>query len=657
MKNYYCFNLLQVSLFCILTLHFSLASTFITASKFQESNSSLTVSKVNVTAVSDIIDKDDETQLSLYIERILKLDITLESSEFLNDIVDLLNKNKNYILAEKLLQKALEDAIHLKDFEFIQSAAIEISNLYLDVGDYEKASRVLLSSLEYGENTSQYAEVLNQLGILQATNRNYELAEKYFEQALTESQAKKDIKEQIRYTTNMALNLHKLKKDVQATKLFEQNRALISKHPEFSSYLVGINHNEALLAQSKKDYKIAYQKLSKALTLTATHEIPEQNKILIQTMLARSQRMLGMYKEAEESLLKLAEENNDENNAVNLVNIYLQLSYLYNTTEDFEKAYTALRTSNRYWFKMMSSNKQDEILNLNFKYDLKENQREIEFLKKEKAYKNEQLKLQQNQLIYITSFSILLGVLLIFIYTNQLKIKRKNKIINTKNDELYDLNETLATLNCEKDNFMNLVAHDLKNPLINIQLYTDLHQKDETKIPILEKVFTQIRKETRKGLILIKEVLNTHFIEQFSQKEITFSQENLNTMIYSILESNQTAIQQKQLQINLQFADDTLMFVHTEPIILIRIVENLISNAIKYSFTQHSIHIYTEERKEHHYVSITDTGGGISTQEEAVLFDKFANISSKPKGAAFSSGLGLAACKLLADKINIDLVF
>lgn len=657
MKTYRLYSPLQVFLVLMVTLHITTSNTVYAIPKSKENVVFTTLSELEVKMLENILKENNEETLAQFIDTILCVKISQKNSTYLYEIVDKLSQGKKYVFAEKLLRKVLVDAIASDDSEFIQAAAIKISNLYLNVGDYEKASHVLLESLAYGENTSQYAEVLNQLGILQATNRNYELAEKYFKQALAESQVKKNIEEQIRYTTNLALNLLKLNNQEQATELFAQNRSLISNHAEFSSYLIGINHNEALLALSKNDYETAYEKLNTALELTATYEVSNQKKILIQTMLARAQRMLGKYKEAEEGLLALVAENENEDDPVNLVNIYVQLSYLYDATGDFKKAYQMLRTSNKYWFKMMSSNKQDEILNLNFKYNLNENQREIEFLKKEKAYKNEQLILQRNQLIYITSFAIILILFLIFIYRNQLKIKRKNKIINTKNDELYDLNEMLATLNSEKDNFMNLVAHDLKNPLINIQLCTDLHQGNEHQFAPDTNVFFQIREEAGKGLKLIKDLLNSHFIEEFSRKEIAFSKENLNTMVLSILKSNQATIQQKRLDIHTQLAEDTLMLVETKPIILTRILENLISNALKYSFVNDRVNIATGIKENHHYFSVTDTGGGIDTHEESILFDKFATISSKPKGMSTSSGIGLAACKILAEKINVDLLF
>ena len=85
---------------------------------------------------------------------------------------------------------------------------------------------------------------------------------------------------------------------------------------------------------------------------------------------------------------------------------------------------------------------------------------------------------------------------------------------------------------------------------------------------------------------------------------------------------------------------------------VVQILDNLISNAIKYSPPQTLVRIHGARDKDFAFVSVTDQGPGISEDDRKKMFGKFARLSAKPTGGESSNGLGLSIVKRLAESMD-----
>ncbi|HEY0563156.1 MAG TPA: ATP-binding protein, partial [Methylophilus sp.] len=88
------------------------------------------------------------------------------------------------------------------------------------------------------------------------------------------------------------------------------------------------------------------------------------------------------------------------------------------------------------------------------------------------------------------------------------------------------------------------------------------------------------------------------------------------------------------------------------------ILDNLISNAVKYTGNDGTIAIASKSDKEWHTISVKDNGPGLSPQDTAQLFDPFYQGNTLHQGLVSSSGLGLHIAKQLAESLQggIDLI-
>ena len=85
---------------------------------------------------------------------------------------------------------------------------------------------------------------------------------------------------------------------------------------------------------------------------------------------------------------------------------------------------------------------------------------------------------------------------------------------------------------------------------------------------------------------------------------------------------------------------------------LSRILDNLISNAMKFSSPNSDVEVHVEKNSDSIRLAIKDHGPGFSEYDKQFLFQKFKKLSARPTGGESSNGLGLAIVKILIDRLG-----
>jgi signal transduction histidine kinase len=84
----------------------------------------------------------------------------------------------------------------------------------------------------------------------------------------------------------------------------------------------------------------------------------------------------------------------------------------------------------------------------------------------------------------------------------------------------------------------------------------------------------------------------------------------------------------------------------------LQILDNLVSNAIKYSPPNTTVHVHALPERSFILVNVRDEGPGISEADQKKMFRKFTRLSARPTGGESSTGLGLAIVKKLAEAMS-----
>jgi signal transduction histidine kinase len=214
--------------------------------------------------------------------------------------------------------------------------------------------------------------------------------------------------------------------------------------------------------------------------------------------------------------------------------------------------------------------------------------------------------------------------------------------------ELAASNERLTHLNNEKNEFMGIAAHDLKNPLSVIVGSAELLKT--TKEPAkIDKMVSLIASAAMRMRELVTNLLDANAIEQ-GKFTSNIERCNLRTLVEQSVDHNQPSAERKNIAIRVGTSDG--LWAKADRAATLQILDNLISNAVKYSPPNTTIHVHTLPEKDSILVSVRDEGPGISEPDQKKMFQKFTRLTARPTGGESSTGLGLSIVKRLAEAMS-----
>jgi signal transduction histidine kinase len=229
-------------------------------------------------------------------------------------------------------------------------------------------------------------------------------------------------------------------------------------------------------------------------------------------------------------------------------------------------------------------------------------------------------------------------------------LSEQNALIISQNEEIQFKNNRLEEINQEKNGLINIVSHDLKSPF---QQILGMTQVIEMLAPLEsdQKVFIDnIKVISQKGLNLVKEILDISAIEQqkVNKKEEVI---DLREFLANEIKIHQTVADKKNIKVHLNY-EFHHSEIYTDPDLLKRILDNLISNAVKFSYHDRNIYVKVTGTTDKVILSIKDEGQGMTELDKHHLFEKFKKLSARPTAGESSTGLGLSIAKLLVEQLN-----
>ena len=255
----------------------------------------------------------------------------------------------------------------------------------------------------------------------------------------------------------------------------------------------------------------------------------------------------------------------------------------------------------------------------------------------------------RNQILLWISILVFVGLLIVVAMIQITKNKRIRRI----NGQLSRQNEHLDVLIKEKDIWINLMAHDLKAPLSAISGLLEMLQEDDLPGPIKEKVINNISKSVGKGSELISQLLEISRLESNPEKA-DIRPTNLSELVSETETIFRPTAEKKGIAIEAEMPAEPIQ-LQTDPVYTQRILENFVSNAIKFSPHGKKVQLVLEPHPETVAIHVIDEGPGMSVEDQQNLFQKFKKLSAQPTGGESSTGLGLSIVKHLADRIDAEI--
>jgi signal transduction histidine kinase len=214
--------------------------------------------------------------------------------------------------------------------------------------------------------------------------------------------------------------------------------------------------------------------------------------------------------------------------------------------------------------------------------------------------------------------------------------------------ELAKSNERLVYLNNEKNEFLGIAAHDLKNPLTVILGSAEL--AGQIKDPgTVAKLLGNISGAAGRMRDLITNLLDVNAIEEgkfISRLEPC----DVQALAERSVENNQPIAAKKTISIRVGVTEG--LWAKADAAATLQILDNLISNAVKFSAPNTTVYVHTLPEATCILISVRDEGPGISEADQKKLFHKFTRARARPTAGESSTGLGLAIVKKLAEAMS-----
>jgi len=191
-----------------------------------------------------------------------------------------------------------------------------------------------------------------------------------------------------------------------------------------------------------------------------------------------------------------------------------------------------------------------------------------------------------------------------------------------------------------KSTFVSSVSHDLKTPLALIQLFAETLELGRLKhTDRAQEYYRIINSEARKLTRLINNLLDFSKIEA-GLRSYTRKPVNLTGLTRGVLESLESQFQHNQFRVTSHLDGDVPVLI--DPEAAIQAIENLISNAMKYSPEQREIVVDVEREGGYGVIRVTDRGIGVPARLQSKIFHKFYRIHPDAGSGPQGTGLGLA---------------
>ena len=275
---------------------------------------------------------------------------------------------------------------------------------------------------------------------------------------------------------------------------------------------------------------------------------------------------------------------------------------------------------------------------------------DISSLEKNIENENQVKKLKAISYILVAAFITVLTILLLIYlkrkntlrYTQELE--EKNEQIQIQNEAILEQTHHLEEINKVKDRLFSIVSHDLKDSISSIKGFLDLLKEDSISKEEFNELIPELSENANNASLLLYNLLNW---SKSQMQNLEPSPEMFN--IQEVFHNKISLVEQKVEQKRIVVIDESQRdFVYADKSMIEIVIQNLITNAVKFSRVGDIITISNRSQNGNALICVEDTGVGISKENLSKLFknNNFTTIGTKNEKG---TGLGLTICKELVE--------
>ncbi len=204
-----------------------------------------------------------------------------------------------------------------------------------------------------------------------------------------------------------------------------------------------------------------------------------------------------------------------------------------------------------------------------------------------------------------------------------------------------NMTEQLERVEKTREEFVSNVSHELKTPLSSMKVLSDaILIQEDVDMSVYKEFLQDINSEVDRMTNIINDLLNVVKLNQ-GESGLNIQSIDLLKMVTDILKRLFPLAEQKKIKIILNEVKQKIV-VDLDEVKMTLAVSNLIENAIKYTEPEGIVKISLEQDHMHAFISIQDTGLGISEEDQTKVFNRFYRVDKTRDRETGGTGLGLA---------------
>jgi len=236
------------------------------------------------------------------------------------------------------------------------------------------------------------------------------------------------------------------------------------------------------------------------------------------------------------------------------------------------------------------------------------------------------------------------------------EVEAQKKQLETYNQELLRTNEALRKTVEEKSKLLGMAAHDLKNPLFGIRALSEIVLESGELSTKHTRKLNLIRESADDTLHLIDDLLTT--AASSVQSEASLQPVDVAALAQWVVRSFAPHAERKDQTLRCTVATEAPCVVEGDKQKLREAIDNLVSNALKYSPPGEAVAVRVDRQEGAVRVAVEDDGPGLSESDQQRMFAPFQRLTPTPTGEEGASGLGLYIVKRIVEghdgRVEVD---
>ncbi len=352
--------------------------------------------------------------------------------------------------------------------------------------------------------------------------------------------------------------------------------------------------------------------------------------------IGRILRETGRYDEALEHLKAGLAVGENLGSAEVLAHLYDELAHTYEALADLPAALRYERLRAEATETARSVEARQRVAELNTRYETERREHEIDLLRRDQALQTAELRRRRLLMgLMATGLGVLALILVSAVWLQRLRLRQERRV-RAATEDARDRAEEAEAL---KSRLLRIASHDLKAPLATLRATASRIEGDALPESTVRRLASSMRVDATRMDLLVHDLLDSAAIEGHAF-ELHASQFDLAQLCAEAVEHLQSVALTKRQHLRLDLSEG-LPPVHADRDRVWQILNNLLSNALK--FTPEAGHIELRVAHSPHWVTleVKDDGPGLSPTDMARVFGPYARLSAEPTGGEHSSGLGL----------------